>query len=191
MLNLLTSRQLSLIKIKSFKKDDVLYRENDNCKEIGIVIDGEIIIKSYMNNGKEIIYNTINNGNLFGSNLIFSDDKRYKGDVVATKNSKIAIIKKGVLIELLQNNKEFLSAFMLKQANSAKYLNTKVKLLSLDSPLDRLMFYLDDCGGEISLSSVSDLAKELGVQRETLSRLINRLNKNKVIVYKDKKIKRL
>ncbi|MDO5439936.1 MAG: Crp/Fnr family transcriptional regulator [Erysipelotrichaceae bacterium] len=190
MIELLTNKQLKEIKIKSYKKDSTIFRESDTCKEIGIVISGEIVIKSFTNYGKEIIYSVVKDGSMFGSNLLFSKDKRYRGDVIASKDSEVAFIGKTELIKILQNNKDFLIEFLSKQANKSKMLNYKVKLLSLNAPIDRLMYYLDINNGEIEINSVSSLAKELNIQRETLSRLLSKLNKNKTIIYKNNKIKR-
>ena len=54
------------------KKNETLFRENEECKTIGIVINGEIKIVSYSFEGREIIYSINKENTIFGNNLIFS-----------------------------------------------------------------------------------------------------------------------
>ena len=188
MIELLTKKDLKLAKIKSYKKDDVLFHELDNCTEVGFVSKGELIIKSFDSDGKEIIYNNIKQNEMFGNNLLFSNDKKYKGDVIAISNSEILYFNKTDLLEILNSNIPFLESYLINQANNTKKLNFRVKLLSLDKAKDRFMFYLKANENKIEYESITSLAKELNIERETLSRLISQLVKNKVVVQKDKTI---
>lgn len=188
MIELLTKKDLKLAKIKSYKKDDVLFHELDNCTEVGFVSKGELIIKSFDRDGKEIIYNNIKQNEMFGNNLLFSNDKKYKGDVIAIRNSEILYFSKTDLLEILNSNIPFLESYLINQANNTKKLNFRVKLLSLDKAKDRFMFYLKANENKIEYESITSLAKELNIERETLSRLISQLVKNKVVIQKDKTI---
>ena len=188
MYKLLTKKDLNNLRIKQYKKDAVLFRENDICKKVGILIEGEIVIKAYTNKGKEIIYNTISSGEMFGNNLLFSNNKQYLGDVIATKDSKVLFIDIDKLLEILKNNKTFLKTYLTKEANTTKYLNMKIKLLSLNTLEEKLYYYLNYYNNKIVIQSITALAKEPSVQRETLSRLISKLIKEKKIIKKDKTI---
>lgn len=188
MYKLLTKKDLNNLRIKQYKKDAVLFHENDICKNVGILIEGEIVIKAYTNKGKEIIYNTISSGEMFGNNLLFSNNKQYLGDVIATKDSKVLFIDIDKLLEILKNNKTFLKTYLTKEANTTKYLNMKIKLLSLNTLEEKFYYYLNYYNNKIVIQSITALAKELSVQRETLSRLISKLIKEKKIIKKDKTI---
>lgn len=191
MLELLNKKELALVNVKTYKKDQILFRENDNCFSIGFVKKGSVVIKSFSNNGKEIIYNTINEGQMFGSNLLFSKNKKYRGDVIAIKDSEIVFINKKELLTILKENEAFLTSYLTKQANTTIEFNSKIKLLSLESPLDRLMYYLEINNNEITIESVTSLSKELNIQRETLSRLLSKLKKENRISYIKKTIRSL
>ena len=189
--DLLTKQELAKVKMKYLYKDEVLFREKDICKEIGVVIEGTIIIKSFNKDGKEIVFAKINNDEIFGHNLLFSKDKHYKGDVIALKDTKLMLIDKTHLLNILQNNKEFLIEYLSKEANNTKDLNTRIKVLTQGTIEDKLLYYLNSNKGEIEYTTITDLSKELNVQRETLSRTITKLTKKKVIKNEDHKIKRL
>ena len=190
LLSCLTKEQRKYVKGLSIKKGYSLFKEGDVCESIGIVVSGEIDIISYSIEGKEIVYNSITPGNLFGANLVFSSEKEYKGNVVAKEKATVAIIKKEDLISILQTNREFLLEYLNKQSDFSKALNSKIKVLSYESSEDRFMVYLGMNDNEITIKSVTDLASVLCMTRESLSRCLSRLEKKHLIKRKGNTIKR-
>lgn len=190
MYRLLTENEITKLKAKNLKKDDVLFREGDICHYACIVLDGEIIIRTIDDSGNEIVFAKTKKGQIFGNNLLFSNDKKYKGDVIATKDTKVLFIEEKELINILQTNIQFLIAYLSEQANIAKELNSKIKLSSLSSAKERFMFYLKEHNNSIEYASITSLSKELGLQRETLSRHLSKLKKEKIIIVSNNTIKR-
>ncbi len=182
LLNTLSENELKMIKIVSLTKEQFLFNEGDLCECVGIVIEGEIEITSYSYSGKEIIYNHLLPGMVFGNNLVLSSDPTYKGSVIAKKPAKIALIYKKQLISILKTNDDFLVKYLQYQSDMGKELNGKIKLLSLDNAEERFLYYLHSKNGVINFSSVTKLASILSLQRETLSRLISKLVKKKIII---------
>ena len=80
MYSLLNREEKQKLKIIKTHKDQLIFREDEDCEYAGIVVSGQISIRSYNLNGKEVIYNTIDSGGIFGNNLLFSSDRKYKGD---------------------------------------------------------------------------------------------------------------
>ena len=187
-LDTLKPSQLRHIKIKDLKKDTILFYENDLCKTIGIIIEGEVSIVSYLEDGNEIIYNTLYKDGIFGNNLIFSSSPYYKGNIIINKDSKIAFIEKNELIALLKSNESFMIEYLKIHSNFTKALNDKIKLLSISNAEERLYFYMHENRNEIRYKSITALAKELYLERETLSRLLSKLIKENKIVKKEKTI---
>lgn len=178
----LSKDEKKLLEVKSLKKNEILLREDEKCESISIVVSGEIKISTTSFEGKELIYNVLSKNDVFGNNLIFSDEPFYKGDVIATKDSTIVIIKRENLLTLLQSNREFMISYLNVHSNFSKKLNSTIKLLSYSSAEERLRFYLFNNGGSIKVKSVSELANILHLQRETLSRLLTKLEKENVII---------
>ena len=184
----LISRNKDLFEIKRFKAGETLFIENDVCNSVGIVKSGEISIKSYFSNGKEVTYNVLSEGQMFGNNLIFSSKPQYRGDVIATKESEIFFIKKDNLIKLLKSDDEFLIAYLSQQSDFSKTLNLKIKLLTIPSAEDRFIYYLTFNKNKISYKSITKLANELYLTRESLSRTIKKLREKKTILVDGKTI---
>lgn len=185
-LSSLTTKQRNRLINKSFNNNEIIFHELEECVSIGVIVKGQVIINSYLENGKEVIYNTLKENDIFGNNLIFSNDNRYKGNVISKGNSEIVFLNRDDLLNVLMNNKTFLIYYLNIQSNFSKTLNNNIKLLSLSSAEDRLFYYLHTNNNVIEYDSISSLSKTLFLERETLSRLISKLSKEKRIT-KDKK----
>ena len=79
-LNLLTKEEINkFIKYSTYDSNQVVFNEGDICNSIGIVVEGEILIKTYTYNIKEEIITVIKEKNFFGQYLLFSNNNIYLG----------------------------------------------------------------------------------------------------------------
>ncbi len=179
----LTKEEQKLGNLVKVKKNQIVFHEEEECEYIAIVLSGEINITSYTLSGQEIIYNVIKKNGMFGNNLLFSSKPYYRGHVIAKVDSEILLINKQNLIKILQNNACFLQEYLSKQADFSKSLNSQIKLLSFDSAEEKLLYYLKE-KQVVEFASITSLAKTLFLTRETLSRLISKLVREKRIVRK-------
>lgn len=168
-------------KTNTFPKGTVLFHEGEECHVVGLVESGFVRIQSYSFKGTEIVYNEIKPNNFFGVHLVFDQNNKYRGDVVALEDSQIFVISKTEFQRLMQENTEFLLEFMKLESSFVKSLNQHIKLLSLSSAEERFVFYLQSNGGQISYKSITTLAQSVHLERETLSRLITKLEKRHLI----------
>lgn len=174
---------------RSYQPQETVFFENDTCVSIGIVKSGEISIKSYFANGKEVTYNILEEGQMFGNNLVFSSTPRYRGDVISQRQSEIWFISKENLLKMLKQDNEFLVLYLTKQSDFSKNLNFKIKLLTISGAEDRLTYYLTFNKGKITHKSITKLANELYLTRESLSRTITKMVKENKVTQIDKTIK--
>ena len=181
LLNVLNKEEHKLVKGYQVAKNNVIFHEGDVCETIGIIISGKVDIISYSFEGKELLINSLKAGEIFGNNLIFSSEPVYRGDVIAQEKSVIAIINKENLVYLLQNNKDFLNSYLKAQSDKAKLLTSRIQLLSLVNAEERLFYYASKNDNVITYKNVTTLAATIGVQRETLSRLLTSLIKRHLI----------
>ena len=186
--HLLNDSEIKECQIKQYKKGEAIFFEGERCAYIGILIKGELRIVSFLEDGSEVTYNTIIPGMMFGNNLIFSDEPIYRGDVISDQNSKVILIKKEILIKILQTNKEFLIAYLNQQSNFGKDLNLKIKLLTFKNAVDRINYYFVINYNKIEYKSISDLARRLYLTREVLSRTLHQMEKDEKIIIRAKSI---
>ncbi len=184
----LTKEEKLRLKIVHVNKDAILFSEGDVCEYVLLVFRGELKIASYLEDGKEIVYNIIGEKMMFGNNLIFSSNPIYRGDVIANKETYLYLIPKEKLISLLQTNEQFLLAYLETQSNFGMGLNMNIKLLTLNNAKERILYFLKTNNDKIEYKSITDLAKRLFLTREVLSRSLHELERQSVISIKDKKI---
>ena len=195
LLNVLSKKEHQLVKGYQIAKGNIIFHEGDACESIGVIISGKVDIVSYSFQGREMLINSLKAGEIFGNNLIFSSSPIYKGDVIAKEKAVIAFINKEDLVTLLQNNKEFLELYLQAQSDKAKLLTGRIQLLSFPNAEERLFYYASKNHNIIEYKNVTTLAATIGVQRETLSRLLTSLierhlikkEKGKITVLKKKR----
>ena len=195
LLNVLSKKEHQMVKGYQIAKGNIIFHEGDACESIGIIISGKVDIVSYSFQGREMLINSLRAGEIFGNNLIFSSSPIYKGDVIAKEKAVIAFISKEDLITLLQNNKEFLELYLQAQSDKAKLLTARIQLLSFPNAEERLFYFASKNHNVIEYKNVTTLAATIGVQRETLSRLLTSLierhlikkEKGKITVLKKKR----
>ena len=175
LLNVLTKKEHQMVKGYQIAKGNIIYHEGDACENIGIIISGKVDIVSYSFQGKEMLINSLKAGEIFGNNLLFSSSPVYRGDVIAKEKSVVAFINKENLVYLLQNNSEFLELYLQAQSDKAKTLTARIQLSSFANAEERLFYYASKNNGVITFKNVTTLAATIGVQRETLSRLLTSL----------------
>lgn len=181
LLQVLTKKEHKLVKGYQVTKNSVINHEGDLCENIGVIISGKVDIVSYSFQGKEQILNSLKAGDIFGNNLIFSSEPIYRGDVIAKEKCVIAFINKENLIYLLQNNQDFLTLYLKAQSDFGKSLNARIQLLSFTNAEERLVYYASKNDNVITFKNVTTLAAQIGIQRETLSRLLTSLVKRHLI----------
>ena len=195
LLNVLSKKEHQMVKGYQIAKGNIIHHEGDVCENIGIIISGKIDIVSYSFGGKELLINSLKTGDIFGNNLLFSSSPVYRGDVIAKEKCVVAFINKENLIYLLQNNREFLDLYLNIQSDWGKSLNARIQLLSFPNAEERLFYYASKNNGVITFKNVTTLAATIGVQRETLSRLLTNLierhlikkEKGKITIIKKKR----
>lgn len=182
-INLLTKDEFKRAKIIEKDEGSVLFNEEEKCDSIGIIDSGEVEISTYLSNGQKVIYNTLRSGEIFGSNLIFSSSPFYKGNVITVSRTRLYLIKKDDLKMLLQNNPQFLECYLKMQSDFTKKLNYRIKLLSMDSARERILFALESEGKRLKIKSITLFAESLHLTREATSRMLSKLGKEGLIEY--------
>ena len=191
---LLTKEDIKLSRLLKYKKEQILFNEDDECLYVGIVIKGEIKIASFTLSGQEIVYNIVKEGQMFGNNLIFSNYPHFRGTVIASSDGELILISKENLLKILQSNLSFLESYLSSQAEFSKRLNNTIKLLSLSSAEERLLYYLKQ-NNPLKIKSISSLSESLYLSREATSRLVSKMvkedkiNRNGNMLYLPKDIK--
>ncbi len=177
-------------KEETYKKDSIIYNEGSICKELTIVISGEICISTITYNEAEETINVIKEYDVFGDILCNSTNNIYLGDVITKKKTTILIIPINKLTNLLLNDKNLLVSYLNLISSKALEIKLQAKLFSHKKIEDRIMYYLSTHATEkkIYIDSITSLSRILSLPRPSVSRSLSELERKKFIVKQDKYI---
>jgi CRP-like cAMP-binding protein len=173
--------------IKKYEKNQLICEAQSKCDKIGIVIDGEISIENILFNGKKNIINIIND--CFGEILLFTEENLYPYNVVSYKNCEIIFITKEILFKIFKVDMIILEKFLQHISQSYMILNQYIKLKSQKTINSKLAYYLihyvkiSPEYTKYKITTKTELAEFLGVERQSLIRELNKLKEKLVIDY--------
>lgn len=185
LLDYLSKEELKLFKTSTYKKEDIIFYENDKCNYSFIILEGEIKIVSYSLNGDENIISIHKKNDIFANALIFSSNPYFLGDIICNTNSKILSISKSNLIKILQSNKQFLINYINVISEKTINLNIRTKLLGHKNIRSRIIYYFEINHYKIQ-KNISKISKELILPRPSVSREIHKMI-NENIITEEKK----
>ena len=171
--------------IKSYKSNEIIFFEDQPCEYASIILKGSIYMTSLYND-KEINFNYMKKGSIFGHNLIFNNNNKYKAHIIALGNTQILHLNKQEFLKSLQNPiilEQYLS-FMAQFTINDK---ESIKILQIQKLRDKILYVLSTNNGVYRFKNIVQLAIKLGVSRETLSRELIKLE-NEGIITKNKNV---
>ncbi len=175
--------------IKTYKKNSVIYFQNEKCVTFDIVLKGIVSVQSTDEKGNYISISDFTIGSELGGNLLFSNKNFYPMMVLAKTEVTLIHLKKDLVLRLCQSNTTFLSKFLHSLSDKTLILTDKIKTLSLKSIrqciIDFLMYesYVQKSNVIKLEVTKKDLAEKFGVQRSSLSRELNKMRKEGLIEY--------
>ena len=184
-------------KIVSYDKDEIIFHEGDEPKNILMLIEGSISICSDFSNGKRSIAAIFTQpGELFGEVFSFLKNKNYEHYAQALSKVKILKLNKDFLYKGLGDNGDYhrqLNSNMLSiLAQKNYYLNSRLQILSCAGLRQKIaMLFLKNMkpDGTVALAmNREELADWLNIARPSLSRELMRMQKDGFIEIKGKQI---
>lgn len=180
--------------IKKYNKNSIIYLQNEKCNTFDIVLEGSVAVQRIDENGDVLTITTLSPGDIMGGNLVFSLNNQYPMTLISTNKCKILHIKKELMIELCQINREFLIILLQCLSDKTLILADKVKLVSIKSIRDKIFEFLNyesymQQSNTINLSvTKKELAERLGIQRPSFFRELSKMKREGLIDFDSKTI---
>jgi CRP/FNR family transcriptional regulator len=176
------------LSIKRFKKNDTILLEEDTNEFMYIILSGKVKVTRTTTEGKEIIFAIHQTGNFFGE-ITLIDGQTMPASVIATEDSLIAIISKKDFFSLLFLQKKILLNLLTIFCSRLRKSWETIQLLNFNNASQRVkMLFLmlseeygkqTDNGITLNIKlthqNISDMT---GMTRETVTRIIDKLQKN-------------
>lgn len=176
--------------IKTFKKDEYVFREGEVSSDFYYLIEGEIIVFQIDNYGNRFIFQKIEEGTGFGEVYAFLNEP-FDFDGVCERDSKVLIIKN--FKKLFENAKEqFYKNYINFISNKCLSLSRKNQITSKKTLRQKICkFILDkEESGSLTLTmNREDLADYISTTRPSLSRELSKMASENIIEIQGKEIK--
>ncbi|SET14911.1 cAMP-binding domain of CRP or a regulatory subunit of cAMP-dependent protein kinases [Natronincola peptidivorans] len=178
-----------ILKVSVYKKGQVIHFDGDKCSCLEVILEGKVVIERIGENGDLFTITEFYPDDILGGNLIFSRNPYYPMTISARTDVEILEIEKEILFELCCNNREFLYEFLQLISGNALILGDKIKHYANRSIRDSICAYLKNeyylqNTYKIRLNTTKKaLAERIGIQRTSLSRELQKMKKEGLIVY--------
>jgi len=176
---------------KEYKNDEqIIDRESEN-RDVYFVVGGSVRIVNYSYSGREVSYDDIRAGGMFGE-LGAIDGKARSASVVALRRALVAVLPTEAFKKALREHPEFAFAVIERLASIIRASNERIMDLSTLGAYTRvyaeiLRLARQHAKDEEAESAVidplpvhSDLAARCGTTRETVARAVSDLIKKNV-----------
>jgi CRP/FNR family transcriptional regulator len=187
--------------IKEFGKNEVILREKDTNEFMYIILLGKVKVVQVTEDGKEIILALHRADDFFGE-VSLVDGKTFPATVVAMEESLIALIAKKDFYSMLYSQVKVLERLLQILCERLRESWNRIHLLNFNNAAQRvkmLLLSLSYNHSERTPEGVlltlklthQDIADMAGLTRETVTRVIDKLQKDGEITIMQKKSIRL
>lgn len=162
-----------------------LFQQGDPALAVFIVETGRLRLFRYTTEGKMVTFCVARAGEIFAEVAIFSDF--YTDSAVAEVDSRVAVYPKQLLLDALCEYPNLAEDFMTLLVRKIQSLKFRLELRDIRSAHERVLQYLrhlaqPDDDRSVNLDRpLKDIAGDLGLTPETLSRTLRRLEREGAI----------
>ncbi len=183
---------INKMSVKQFKKNEIILYEEDSNDFMYIILLGKVKVIRTTEDGKEIILAIHKAGSFFGE-MSLIDGKTSPASVTATEDSLISIIAKDAFFSILSNQAKVTNNLLRILCERLRTSWDTIQLLNFNNASQRtkmLFLMLSNEHGEKTPEGIvlsiklthQDISDMTGLTRETVTRVIDKMQKNKEIV---------
>ncbi len=178
-----------LCKFNEYPKGTMIYSQNEKCKSLDIVLIGVLSVQKIDSNGNILTISDFIAGDIVGGNLLFSPKNFYPMTVIAKSDLAILHIDKECILALCQGSQTFLVRFLQSISDKTLFLTDRIKSLTMKTIRQYIIefllgeYYLQNSATIKMPMSKKELAERFGIQRPSLSRELNKMRRDGLIIF--------
>lgn len=186
-------------RVKKYNKNDIIYSSGSEINNIGIVLNGSILITKDDIMGNRNILTTISQTGLFAETFVCSNIKYIPVTVIANEDCEILFIQFKQLTEVCESNCSFHNKLIQNMlsiiASKNILLNNKIEILSAKTTRDKLMAYFNmqitrNNSNTFTIPFSRDaLADYLNLNRSSMSRELSKMRNEGIIQFNKNRFK--
>ncbi|HCR16840.1 MAG TPA: Crp/Fnr family transcriptional regulator [Candidatus Latescibacteria bacterium] len=179
-----------------FPKDRVVIMAEDEGDTLFVISTGQVKVSIVSEDGREVILSMLGKGNFFGEMSLLDGHPR-SANVTTMQETELLMLRRADFLRLIQNKPQIAVKLLAVLASRLRKTDRKIKGLALSDVTGRItqtLLQLAEEQGSTTPEGVlihnrpthQDLANMSGTTRETVSRVLKRLESQGYIVHKGK-----
>lgn len=190
-LNLLPAELQAMISCKNLAAGQILFAQNQPVDAVYILKSGHIQLLNYTEDGQQINHYSVKPGESFAEVALFYE--HYVCTAIAHVSSQVLVLPKQPYLNALRSNPEVAEAFMVRLAQRLHESKILLELRSIRSAQKRVLHYLylnaQSDGMTVNLNfPLKEIADDLGLTPEALSRSLKQLHQEGIISRMKRKV---
>ncbi len=182
--------------IRNYRKGEIVMREGETARNFLYLMDGELIVYNFTEEGKEFLQHKVFKDHFFGEPAVLLD-KCFPGNVeVCSETAKILSIPKVDFLLYMESHPTRMLEFTKSIAEKSIIKSQSLKNLVFQNPKDRISKQLEDYKLENNHTSEKvlinltrkEISNMTGLRVETVIRTIKKMEKDGKLTIKNGKI---
>jgi CRP/FNR family transcriptional regulator len=187
----LPSELQALVAVKDLAAGQILFAQREVVEAVFMLESGQIQLVNYTEDGQKIHHYTVRADESFAEVALFHG--HYLCTAIANVPSRVLVLPKPHFLNALKSNLELAETFMAQLAHRLHETKILLELRSIRSAQNRVLHYLQlnvqADGVTVDLNRpLKEIAEDLGLSPEALSRALKQLETQKAIHRNNRKI---
>ena len=178
--------------LRTFPKDRVVIMAEEEGDSLFVIHDGQVKVSIVSEDGREVILSILGEGNFFGEMSLLDGHPR-SANVTTTQATELLMVRRADFLRFIQKSPQTAIKLLSVLASRLRITDRKIEGLALSDVTGRIsqtLLQLADEQGVATQEGVlirdrpthQDLANMSGTTRETVSRILKRLENQGYIV---------
>ncbi|GAB4227377.1 MAG: hypothetical protein Kow00121_56040 [Elainellaceae cyanobacterium] len=166
------------LQFQEILEGQTLFQQGDQTSALYVVQAGRLKLVRYSNEERTITLQTVEPGEILGENSLFSNHYAYSA--IAEAKARVIVYPKQLILTALKQYPELAEDFMAMLIKKIQALQIRIELRDIRAAHERVLQYLrylaQAQSNVIAIDRpLKEIANELGLTPETLSRALTRL----------------
>lgn len=185
--------------VRQVPANTLILRADEEGDTLFVIQSGRVTVSIYSEEGKEVILSILKDGDFFGEMSLLDGELR-SASVISTEETELILLRRYDFLQALIQYPKIYATLLATLANRLRRTNRQVESLALLNAYGRVAGVLlqlaedqgikDESGGLtiIERPILSEIAGMAGTSRETVSRILNSLERQHYITRNGRKI---
>ena len=171
---------------QEYAAGQLMLQAGDPCRSLMILVEGEAEARMEGEGGREVLIDRLNAPMLMAPAFLYATQNTIPVEVTAMADCTVWYINREAFFDFMRAEPTVLRAFLEVLSQRGQFLSGKMRSFAVKGLRDRVLEHLENNG---SITSVAAAARQLGVTRPSLSRILSEMA-GEGVVMKDGKVYR-